>query len=103
MKVPEIDNPLCQIYKELEGVQHVLLRCPRWQEQREECMETGLKGETRPSLKALLSTKKGCLAAVRMIQRTGLLAQFQSCDIDEVEEEEVRGGEDEEEGTLVRG
>jgi hypothetical protein len=103
MKVPEIDNPLCQICKELESVQHVLLRCPRWQEQREECMKTGLKGETRPSLKALLSTKKGCLAAVRMIQRTGLLAQFQSCDIDEVEEEEVRGGEDEEEGTLVRG
>jgi hypothetical protein len=38
-----------------------------------------------------------------MIQRTGLLAQFQSCDIDEVEEEEAREGEDEEEGALVRG
>ena len=98
-KVPGIEDPFCQMCNELETVQHVLLRCPRWEELRKECLRKGLKEGTRPSLQALLETKKGCLAAAGMIQRTELLAQFKSCDIDEVEEDE----EEEEEEVRIRG
>ena len=102
-RVPQIDSPFCLMCNELETVQHVLLRCPRWEEEREECIRTGLKGGTRPSLKVLLNTKKGCLAAARMVQRIELLPQFQSCDIEEVGEEVEQEEQEEEDEVLIRG
>ena len=54
-------------------------------------------------MKALLNTKKCCLAAARMIQRTELLPQFQSCDIDEVGEEVEQEEQEEEDEVLIRG
>lgn len=104
MKVPDIDSPLCPTCGELETVQHVLLRCQRWTELREECLRDGLKTGVRPSLQALLHTKQGCQAAARMIQRTELLTQYRLCETFEVEtrEEREEREEEEREGEPVR-
>ena len=44
-----------------------------------------LEDQDRRSLKGLLSTQKGCLAAARMVQETELLAQFKTADLERTE------------------
>ena len=70
-------------------VEHVLLRCVRWKELR----DIELEGQIRSSLRGLLGTRKGCLAAARLVQKTELLAQFQKAELEgDGEEEESREG-----------
>lgn len=84
-KVPDINSPWCLSCdgQELETVQHILLKCPAWKELREECFKNGFDEGVTPSLRMLLGTEKGCRAAARMIQRTGLLSQYSACEVEE--------------------
>ena len=76
-------------------VEHVLLRCARWKELR----DVELKGQNQSSLRGLLGTRRGCLAAAGLVQKTELLAQFQKADMEEEEEEDRRKGE----GVIIPG
>lgn len=87
-RVPGVDDPNCDCGEEMT-VEHVLLRCMKWSELR----DLELEGQNRSSLRGLLGTRKGCLAAARLVQKTGLLAQFQKADM-EGEEEDGRRGEE---------
>ena len=78
-KVPGIDSPNCDC-GDLMTVTHVVLRCPRWTEARAVAF-AGIDERSLRSLKGLMATRKGCLAAARMVQQTELLAQFQSADL----------------------
>ena len=83
-RVPGVDDPNCDSGEEM-SVEHVLLRCARWKELR----DTELEGQKRGSLRELLGTRQGCLAAIRLVQKTELLAQFQKADLESEEEEKV--------------
>jgi hypothetical protein len=104
-KVPDIETPWCLTCagEELETVQHVLLHCPTWAGLREECFESGLKEGVRPSLKALLNTERGCRAATRMVQSTGLLKQYELCSIEESWQEPAGPDPGGDEGLRIRG
>ena len=65
----------------------------KWKELR----DTELEGQNRSSLRGLLGTTGGCLAAARLVQKTELLAQFHKVDM-KGEEEEGEGREREREG-----
>lgn len=89
-RVPGFEDPSCQDCDAGEDmtVAHVLLKCSKWQEQRNECFQrAGCSPETA-SLANLLNTRKGCLAAARMIWKTGLLKQFQACDLERAGDED---------------
>ena len=76
-------------------VTHVLLECDKWQALREECLQrAGCTPETT-NLATLLNTRKGCLAAARMVWKTELLKQFNACDLE-------RAGEDSNDEKLER-
>ena len=80
-------------------VEHVLLHCEKWVELRRECFARGLREGVQPTLEALLGTRKGCHAAIEMVWKTGILAQFSASDLEDagvVEEEEDEVEEDEE-------
>jgi hypothetical protein len=80
--VPEVNDPNCSCGSgEETTVELVLLQCQDWRELRARALER----QNRRSLGQLLATKKGCLAAVRMIQQTELLAQFQKADLEREE------------------
>ena len=102
MKVPGVDDPLCRHCEKGEEmtVEHVLIRCQRWSELRKECFRRAFGPGATPSLEGLLSTRKGSLAATRMVWETGLLAQFGSYDFEIVGEdnEEERGVDSAREG-----
>ena len=49
-----------------------------------------------PTLEGLLGTRKGCLAAARMVWKTGLLSQFSASNLENVGEEEDEGDEGDE-------
>ena len=72
------------------------MECPKWSTLREECFARAFRRGTTPTLKGLLDTRKGCLAAAKMVWKTELLAQFNSCDLNEVGEEEGEKDEEEE-------
>jgi hypothetical protein len=95
-KVPGVLDPLCTDCDAGEDmtVDHVLLKCEKWQALRQECFQrAGLPAE-RALLPNLLNTRKGCLAAARMVWKTGLLKQFKACDLERVGDDP----EDESEG-----
>ena len=94
-RVPGVDDPNCDCGEGMT-VEHVLLRCARWKELR----DIELEGQKRSSLRELLGTRQGCLAAVRLVQKTELLAQFQKANL-ELEEEE--GDRRKGEGFIVPG
>ena len=100
MRVPGFDDPLCKECEEGKEmtVEHVLMECPKWTTLREECFARAFKRGISPTLEGLLDTRKGCLAAAKMVGKTKLLVQFNSCDLDIVGEEENEK-ENEEGGT----
>jgi hypothetical protein len=55
-------------------VEHVLLKCRKWQTERAELIDPL---RTR-NLREILTERKSCRAAVKMIQRTKLLEQFKA-------------------------
>ena len=59
-------------------IEHVLLQCPKWDELRAEA----LVQIDCSSLERLLGTRKGCLAAARIVQKTELQAQFSRSDME---------------------
>ena len=75
-RVPGVDDPNCDCEEETT-VEHVLLRCEKWNELR----DIELEGQNRSSLRGLLGTRKGCLAAARRIQKTELLAQYDASSV----------------------
>ena len=93
-RVPGRNDPNCVGGEEMT-VTHVLLKCAEWKELRDEALE----GQKRSSLRELLGTRKGCLAAARLIQKTELLAQFQKVDLEGEEEEQKRRRE----GVIIPG
>jgi hypothetical protein len=81
-KVPGVEDPNCSCGSGAEmTVKHVLLDC----RDRKDLREQALEGQDRRSLERLLSTRKGCLAAARMVQQTELLAQFRTADLEREE------------------
>ena len=70
---------------------------------REECLKDGLKEDVRPSLKALLSIERGCRAATRMVQRTGLLRQYDLCTIEESWQEPAEPDPESDDEERIRG
>lgn len=70
---------------------------------REECLESGLKEGVRPSLKTLLGTERGCRAAIRMVQRTGLLKQYDLCNIEESWQEPAEPEPENDDEERIRG
>lgn len=96
MKVPGYEDPFCHRCEEGKemSVEHVLMECPAWTEMREECFSRAFRRGARPTLEGLLGTTKGCKAAAKMVQRTELLAQFSSCDLEAIGEEDVVDGEE---------
>ena len=82
-RVLGVDDPYCDCREEMT-VEHVLLRCARWSK----LQGVELQGQNRNSLRGLLGTRRGCLAAARLVQKEELLAQFQKADM----EGEERGG-----------
>ena len=71
-KVPRINSSNCDCGN-LIIVIHVMLRCPRWIEARAVAF-VGIDERLLRLLKDLMVTRKGCLAAARMVQQTELLA-----------------------------
>ena len=65
-------------------------------EMRKECFDKAFKARTTPTLEGLLNTRKGCLAAAKIVWKTELLAQFHSSNLENAEED-VDEREDEEE------
>ena len=78
-KVPEVKDPNCSCGSGEEmTVEYILLKCQKWKDLRARVLED----QDRRSLQRLLSTKKGCLAVVRMVQQTELIAQFRKADLE---------------------
>jgi hypothetical protein len=74
MRVPEVLSPNCECESESMTVEHVLLKCPRWNAERAE-----LIAPLRTSnITEILTTRAGGKAAVRLVQRTKLLSQFRA-------------------------
>jgi hypothetical protein len=74
MRVQEVLSPNCECASESMTVEHVLLKCPRWNAERAE-----LIAPLRTSrITKILTTRAGGKAAVRLVQRTKLLSQFRA-------------------------
>ena len=84
--MPGFEDPTCQDCDADEDmtVTHVLLKCRKWQELRQECLQRAGCAQGTTSLASLLNSRKGCLAAARMIWKTELLKQFKACDLERV-------------------
>ena len=82
-KVPDVTDPYCQHCGGTEEmtVEHVVLQCPKWADRRH--WEPGAR------LGRLLAAKSSCVKVLKLVADTGLLAQFQHCD--------MKGGTEEEE------
>ena len=85
-RVPGYDNPNCECGEKMT-VTHVLLKCVIWDGKR----AAALVDQDRRTIQRLLSTRKGCLAAIRLVQQTELLEQFKAADLGR----EVEGDEEE--------
>ena len=73
MKVPGIDNPQCNCQQQEETVQHFLLECTQWDEQR------NILGPYRHrSLGYILGSREGSGKAVEFLLQTKRLEQFQA-------------------------
>jgi hypothetical protein len=70
---------------------------------REECLKDGLKEGVRPFVKALLSTERACRAATRMVQKNGLLRQYDLCTIEENWQEPAELDLDSDDEERIRG
>lgn len=83
-KVPGFDSPICQDCNAGEDmtVTHVLLKCSKWAELRRECLQRAGCTQAVPQLVDLLNSRKGCLAAARMVWKTELLEQYQTCNME---------------------
>ncbi|EXJ76884.1 hypothetical protein A1O3_10529 [Capronia epimyces CBS 606.96] len=55
-------------------VEHVILKCRRWNELRARV----IRNNAGDSLAAILSTRQGCLEAARLVLATDLLAQYRN-------------------------
>jgi hypothetical protein len=77
-RVPGVWSRRCACEEGVMNVRHVLLRCPKWWEIREEEL-----ANFRGDIKRILNTSSGATAAIRLVLRTGLLDQFKAtaCDI----------------------
>ena len=64
-RVPGTNDPNCDCGEEMT-VAHVLLKYAEWKELR----DVALEGQKRSSLRELLGTRKGCLAAARLVLLT---------------------------------
>jgi hypothetical protein len=86
-RVLGVESSACDCAQGDMTVEHVLLKCHKWQTERAE-----LIGSLRTrNLRQILTERKSCRAAVKMIQRTKLLKQFKATigmERDRAEEEE---------------
>jgi hypothetical protein len=73
-RVPGVESPACDCIQGDMTVEHVLLKCRKWQTERAELIDPL---RTR-NLREILTERKSCRAAVKMIQRTKLLEQFKA-------------------------
>lgn len=73
-KVPGIESPRCECTQDDMTVEHVLLECPQWTTERRELIDP----LRTTDLRKILSKRKGCRAAIKMVLRTKLLGQFGS-------------------------
>jgi hypothetical protein len=69
MRVLDVLSPNCDCANEAMIVEHVLLKCPRWNVERAELIAPLCTN----NITEILTTKAGGKAAVRLVQRTKLL------------------------------
>jgi hypothetical protein len=95
-KVPGVEDPTCKDCDAGEDmtVDHVLLRCNKWRDLRRECLQSAGYTRDQALLPDLLNTRKGCLAAARMVWKTGLLEQFKACDLERADEDSEEESDD---------
>jgi len=80
MNVPGYNSPQCECQQQEETVQHFLLECTQWDEQRET-----LGPYRYRSLKEILETREGSRKAVEFLLQTKRLEQFQAVTLQEEE------------------
>ncbi|XMA13648.1 hypothetical protein WAI453_006439 [Rhynchosporium graminicola] len=94
-RVPGVDDPGCDCGEGRQTVDHILLRCRKYNDVRRRVLGRG----GRIDLRAILNEPKLVTKAIRFMEQTRLLGQFRSCDV--VQRDEVeRWGETE--GTETR-
>ena len=73
MKVPGIEDPQCECQQGEETVQHYLLECTKWNQQRD------ILGAYRDrGLRDILESREGSQKAVEFLLATGRLEQFKA-------------------------
>jgi len=80
MNAPGYNSPQCECQQQEETVQHFLLECTQWDEQRET-----LGPYRYRSLKEILETREGSRKAVEFLLQTKRLEQFQAVTLQEEE------------------
>jgi hypothetical protein len=78
MRVPGYENPQCDCQQREETVQHFLLECTQWDEQR-----NSLGPYKNGSLRELLGTREGSGKATEFLFQTRRLEQFQAVALQE--------------------
>ena len=94
-RVPEVDDPGCDCGEGRQTVDHILLRCRKYNDVRRRVFGRG----GRIDLRAILNEPKLVTKAIRFMEQTRLLGQFRSCDAEQRDEVEGWG---ETEGTETR-
>ena len=78
--VPDVLNPSCECQQEPETVDHFLLRCPRWGNQRKALLGNYAyrTGPTNQVMACILNSQVGSSKAIKFLVQTGRLQQFQA-------------------------
>ncbi|KAJ5901430.1 hypothetical protein N7504_007424 [Penicillium tannophilum] len=94
-KIGEVESDFCSCEEGSQTPKHVLLRCPRFVDERKEMLEkirarTDLRGL---DYEALLSHPRATRYVAEFMLQTGLLGQFRQCDVEPepVEDDETTG------------
>lgn len=77
MRVPGYESPTCDCGEDTETVEHFLLKCPRWSQERGEVLPN-LAGK---SLRTILNSRMYSQKAVEFVMRTKRLEQFQAVNL----------------------
>ncbi|KAJ5552064.1 hypothetical protein N7513_000004, partial [Penicillium frequentans] len=96
--IGEVESDFCSCEEGSQTPKHVLLRCPRFVDERKEMMEkirarTDLRGNLM-DYEALLSHPRATRYVAEFMLQTGLLGQFRHCEVEpepDLEDDETTG------------
>ena len=104
-KVPDIETPVVlEVHRQETGDRSTRAPAlPSMGRDERRVPQKRFEGRRHPSLKALLSTERGCRAATRMVQRTGSLRQYDLCTIEESWQEPAEPDPESDDEERIRG